>query len=203
MLRTSSIAIGTAMLLTAGGCGSNTTGVSAVQVASGECQFGGAAGQRVTSSCDFVLSDGKRFKCARQLTGSNGVALRAAGCVGLHALKLTTAQRSIGDEIARARACLAREGIRASGGAVLPNAPGVVSNAGSGSPDGELVISAHDPAFVAYYGSVTKARRLQGAVIGNARRVGGEVERHGAITILWTAVPPTRELAVVQSCVLR
>lgn len=65
---------------------------------------------------------------------------------------------------------------------------------GSNSPNGELIVgNGHDGAFIAFYTNPGRAKQLEPEIIQNARRVGGHVERHGVVTVLWIR-PPTSQL---------
>lgn len=74
--------------------------------------------------------------------------------------------------------------------------------AGPNSPDGEL-IAGYLPtgALIAFYRSIEKAERLEPAVLGNARRLHSQVERAGAVTILWLRPPTARIRRAMQGCV--
>jgi hypothetical protein len=98
--------------------------------------------------------------------------------------------------IARAHACVAAHGIRVSGGAVFPRQPGQASSA-----DGELIVGRGPPAFVAFYTDARKAQRLEPGVIRSARRFHGQVQRRGAVTVIWIAPPSNALRDAVESCV--
>jgi len=55
-------------------------------------------------------------------------------------------------------------------------------------------------AFIAFYTDAAKARRLQAGLTRNARRLGGQIERHGAVTVLWVHPPASDLRAAVQTC---
>jgi hypothetical protein len=98
--------------------------------------------------------------------------------------------------IANARRCVAGKGLRVIGGPVLPAPP-----PGSSSPDGELIVgSAATDVFIAFYTDADKAQRLQAGVVGDARRLGGRVERHGAATVLWMRPPASGLRTAMQAC---
>lgn len=73
--------------------------------------------------------------------------------------------------------------------------------AGPNSPDGEL-IAGYLPtgALIAFYRDIEKAARLEPAVLRNARRIGGQVERSGTVTIFWLRPPPALLRRAVQAC---
>jgi hypothetical protein len=97
----------------------------------------------------------------------------------------------------RARTCLTAKGLHAIGAAVLP------PNPGANMADGELVISSTHPTFIAFYIDTAKARRAEAAVMRNARRINGQVERRGATTIIWTRIPSSKLRASVEACLSR
>jgi len=111
-------------------------------------------------------------------------------------LVIPAAVRAVTAAIATARRCLTAAGLHAVGGPVIPPNP-----PGSTSPDGEVLVSAGPiPVFVAFYTDTGKARRLEGEVTRNAARIGGQVERRGAVTVLWTRPPGTKLRQTVEAC---
>ena len=66
-----------------------------------------------------------------------------------------------------------------------------------GSPDGELITGG---AFIAFYTDPRKAQRLEPEVRQNARRFGGQVVRHGAVTVLWIHPPASGLRGAVSGC---
>lgn len=56
-------------------------------------------------------------------------------------------------------------------------------------------------AFIAFYTDTDKARRLQAGLMRNARRLGGQIERHGAVTVLWVHPPASGLRTAVHTCV--
>jgi hypothetical protein len=182
---------------TASGCGSRDTRTGpAAQVVSGSCQTAAAGGRTVSQSCQFVLSDGRQFRCRREPKGPpKATDLHAAGCVKLPSLSLSAAQRSTFTVVYAASKCLTERGLRVVGGPTLP--------ADSQTPDGELVVRSIHPAFIAFYTDVAKADRLNSRVVRNARAFHGQVEKRDAVTIVW-AVPPAGGLRrTVEGCVFR
>ncbi len=82
-----------------------------------------------------------------------------------------------------------------------PNPPG------SSSADGELVVGktairrkAAPDAFIAFYTDAAKARRPPAELMRNARRLGGQIERYEAVTILWLHRPASGLRAAVHTC---
>jgi hypothetical protein len=85
--------------------------------------------------------------------------------------------------------CLLGQGLRVTGGPVFPSE----SQAPEGA-DGELIVgSGAGGAFIAFYRDASRAKRLEPDVAQNARRLGGQAERRGAVTVLWIR-PPTSGL---------
>jgi hypothetical protein len=110
-------------------------------------------------------------------------------------LVIPSAVRAVIAAIAKARTCLTARGLRAIGGPVLPATPG------SSSPDGELIVgNAASGTFIAFYTDAGKAQRLEAGVVRSASRVGGRVERHGAVTVVWIRPPATEVRKVVEAC---
>lgn len=96
------------------------------------------------------------------------------------------------NRIAAVKACLTSKGLAVHGGAT-------VGKLGPNSPDGELITTG---AFIAFYTDASNARRLEPALKQNAMHIGGQVERHGAVTVLWIRPPATRLRNDVSACVL-
>ncbi|MDQ2759511.1 MAG: hypothetical protein M3Y17_03485 [Actinomycetota bacterium] len=189
------------LVVAVGGCGSGgarTAGAGA-QVETSSCQSSGADGHVTSQSCSFVLSDGQQFRCHKAFEGSTPTARvleHTKGCVGLPSLKLFPAVRRMIAGLGKAQRCLTAKGVRVVGGPVLPPV-----SPRSSSPDGELALSrsAADAVFIAFYTDAARAQRLQAVLIQSARRVKGQVERHGAVTVLWIH-PPSGIRAAVQAC---
>ena len=179
-----------------------TVGAFADEVASTGCSgSSSSASSHVVSYCVFVIADGRRFRChgstlAQRQQSASSLA-RAAGCVALRPLVISRASRAVFAALVRVRGCLVDRGYEVIGGPVLPPQ-------GPTSPDGELTLGA--PAAVptiAFYDDPAKAARLEPAVIRRARRFSGQVERRGAVTILWLRAPPSVLRARVQACAWR
>jgi hypothetical protein len=58
-----------------------------------------------------------------------------------------------------------------------------------------------DHVFVAFYTDSAKAQRLEGQIVQNAKRFGGQVERRGAVTIVWVKPPGSGTRNGVEACV--
>jgi hypothetical protein len=109
---------------------------------------------------------------------------RDKGCLRMPSLVLSSAMRGVIRSIDKARSCLTGRRLRVVGGPVLPPQ-------GDPSPDGELIVGTAHGAFIAFYLNSAKATRLAPGIEHNAARTGGQVERRGAVTILWVAPPRT------------
>ncbi len=96
----------------------------------------------------------------------------------------------------KARSCLTVKGLRALGAPVLPP-----PSPSSSSADGEIVVgkSAAHAVFIAFYTDAARAQRLQAGLLSNARRLKGQVERRGAVTVL-SLHPPNSVQAAVRAC---
>jgi hypothetical protein len=202
-------ALAALVAILAGGCGTGThRNVSGARGASGSTEYGQAAegscmtgeahGKPLPSSCVFVLTDGRRFRCPQRLARVVQTASsleRSAACRAITPLHLSAAVRRVTALIESAQACLVAHGVRAIGSAVLP--PLTTPD----SPDGEL-IAGYLPggALIAFYRTIAKADRLAPAVLRNARRLHAQVQRSGAVTVFW-ARPPTAGLRdAVRAC---
>jgi hypothetical protein len=103
---------------------------------------------------------------------------------------MSVSLRAVAARIAVARACLTRNGLRVTGGPVFPQQ-------GPSSPDGELITRG---ALIAFYTGSRKAQQLEPEVRQNARRFGGQVVRHGAVTVLWIHPPASSLRNAVSGC---
>jgi hypothetical protein len=92
-------------------------------------------------------------------------------------------------QIFTAKQCLATRGLRVVGGPVLPS--------GRRIPDGEIVVTGRHPTFIAFFIDTAKAHRAAGMPVVR----GGQVQRHGRVTIVWTSRPSTGLRANVEACV--
>jgi len=100
-------------------------------------------------------------------------------CVALTALVIPARSRALFATIAKTRSCLSGRGLRVTGGPVFPAQ-------GSNSADGELIVGdAGGGALIAFYDDVRKAQRLEPRVRQNAKRLGGQLKRRGAVIVLW------------------
>ena len=210
----------------AGGCGSaasgpapltagRTVGVTPVaQVTQASCGAEGVAnGRRFTSSCVFMLVDGRRFRCPQRFAQSvqtAGSLERARACSAITPVHLGAAVKRVTATIEAAQACLTAHGVRAIGGPVLPISPvlpfGVphlpALAASQNGPDGELIAGfLPNGALLAFYRDVAKAVRLEPAILNNARRIHAQVQRRGATTIFWSRPPPAALRSAVTACV--
>jgi len=102
--------------------------------------------------------------------------------------------RALIREIDTARTCLTKKHLRVTGGPVFPEQSPT-------SPDGELIVGgAKGAAFVAYYTDVSRAEKLEPEVQQSAARDGGQVERHGAATVLFIHHPANKLRDDVLGC---
>jgi hypothetical protein len=193
-----------------GGCGTATNRSNAIgtghaagiadyaQAAEGSCATGDANGKPLKTSCVFVLTDGRRFRCPQrfaQVVQTASSLERSTACRTIAPLHLSAAVRRVTAAIESAQACLASRKVRAIGNAVLPPL------ADANSPDGELIAGyLPNGALIAFYRDVEKAERLEPAVLRNARRLHAQVERSGAVTIFWWRPPTATLRRAVQPC---
>ena len=210
----------------AGGCGSaasgpapmtagRTVGVTPVaQVTQASCGDGMAHGRRFTSPCVFMLVDGRQFRCPQRFAQAVQTASsleRARACVAIAPVQLGAAVRRVTTTIEAAQTCLTAHNVRAIGGPVLPVRPVLpvglpnpyARSASQNSPDGELIAGyLPNGALLAFYRDITKAARLEPAILSNARRLHAQVERRGTTTIIWSRPPSAALRSAVQGCVL-
>lgn len=200
------------VLVAAVGCGSTAkptpsapppaagTATPPTQLTLSSCTSTTGSRHRVSSSCLYVFSDGQRFRCSGSGSGrsaSSTAALEhARGCVALTRIVISAAARAVIARIDTTRACLSKRDLPVSGGPVFPQQS-------PSSPDGELIVgSGASGAFIAFYSDAGRAARLEPQVTLNARRVGGQVERRGATTVLWIHHAGKRLRAGVLACAL-
>ena len=145
-------------------CSSAATVAASSGVTSSEARRAGV------TSCMFVLTDGRRFKCSgpafARSTPTPSTLEHAKTCVTISPLILPASVRALVERIAAARTCLASNGLRVTGGPVFPPQ-------GPNSADGELVT---EGAIIAFYANQRKAKRLEPEVKQNARRFNGQVD---------------------------
>ena len=171
---------------------------AAAQVNSAACQTSGRDGKPTRQSCTFVLDDGRRLGCNRAFNGPTPSVpqLLRDGCRWLTPLKLTRSMRAVITRIDTGRSCLTSKGLHAVGGPAFPSRP-----ADPAQPDGELVIRASHPTFIAFYTDAARAKRIEPVL---RRDDAGEhllLERRGAVTIAWTRAPADDVRQTVWGCV--
>lgn len=196
------VLLAVAATLLAAGCGGShgaSTTAADSQVNSASCTTSGAAGKPTRTTCAFVLNDGRRLGCNRSLAGPTPSvrALLRDGCRWLTPLKLSASMRALIARIDGARRCLGSRGLRAVGGPAFPSRPPDPTQ-----PDGELVITAKGPSFIAFYTDAAKASRTLPAL---RRADAGKqilLERRGAVTVAWTHAPAGEVRSAVWGCVV-
>jgi hypothetical protein len=196
------------MLLTSG-CGAtavqteprstHSTAVSAVadQMTSPSCSASfNSNGSHEVRHCEYVLPDGRRFSCNMASFQTSAPTIseveHSKACVTLPRVSGPTASPAVVKAIGRSRVCLIRAGLAVQGGPVPPEGHG------PGGPEGELIVS---DALIAFYIDSGTAKRAEPEVLHNARGFHGEVERHGAVTVLWLQPPPNDLRSSVHRCV--
>ena len=153
--------------------------------------------------CVFVLPGGRRFNCnmaSLQTSAPTASQLESSrACLPLHPVSTPTASAGVISAIAKARACLTRHGLLVTGGPVPPEGHG------PGGPEGELVLA---PALIAFYANAQIARRAEPEILRNTHEIlrnthafDGEIDRRGAVTVLWIARPANGVRSIVQRCV--
>jgi hypothetical protein len=170
--------------------GSVPASVLTVQVSSTNCQtIGVRNGKRVdTADCVYVLSDGSRFRCP--MASSRSVQSvysleHAKACIRLTPIAIPPSWKPVFAAIEKARSCLARRGLRVTGGPSL-GAP----RHSPETPIGELVvINGNAPVLIGFYENSRVARQFEPTAIKNVKRVGGQLARHGAEIVIWSRPP--------------
>jgi hypothetical protein len=124
----------------------------------------------------------------RAAAPSAGEVEASKSCVALR----PAASSVVIEAIAKARACLRRDGFDVKGGPVPSRGHT------SAGPEGELVVG---DALIGFYTDPRSAQRAEPEVLRNAGGFGAKAERRGAVTVLWIR-PPARDLrARVLACV--
>jgi hypothetical protein len=121
----------------------------------------------------------------------------AKRCVPLSRLVMSASMRAVAARIEVARACVTRNGLRVTGGPAFPP-----ERSSPSSPDGELIAGTVG-VFIAFYTDPAKAQRLEPQVIHSAKRHGWQVERHGAVSVLWIHPPSSSARSTVEACAFR
>jgi hypothetical protein len=180
-------------LVGCGGSGGNADSAGAPRSA---VSAGSAGATRV-----FVLSDGARVRCPQAfghvVSGTETLELTAA-CRRLRPLAIPLSWRVVFSALARARSCLANEGLKVAGG---PNL-GLPSDS-SQTPIGELSIANGDaPTLIGFYVNSRVARRSERTALGKVKRF-GQVARRDEAIILWTRRPTSAQRDIAESCAFR
>jgi hypothetical protein len=116
-------------------------------------------------------------------------------CVSLRRVSAHSPSAHVVEAIANARACLTSHRLLVKGGPVPP------AGHGPGGPEGELIVgNGTGGAFIAFYPDPRSAERLEPEVTRNAHGFGGQVERGGAVTVVWIRPPASGLRASVQAC---
>jgi hypothetical protein len=147
--------------------------------------------------CEYVLPDGRRFNCNTASLPSMPTAeqiVTSKACVALPRVVAPMASPGVVEAIGKARACLRRSRLAVAGGPVPPEGHG------PGGPEGELITGG---ALIGFYIDARTAKRAEPGVVHNARAFHGDVERRGAVTILWVAHIREQVRSRVERCVFR
>jgi hypothetical protein len=195
------------LALACGGCG-QTEGrtVSApaaaapeggAQVTSQACSSSSTAGAPAQPArCDYVLSDGRRYRCPGGRFGSStptpAVLARTAGCFALAPLASATPAPAAVAAVSRSRTCLRAAGFTVTGGAT--------SLQGNGA-DGELTIRAGaGRALIGFYASARDAGLAEHALRASGQVSGEALERRGAQIVAWIRTPESRTRSSSRAC---
>ena len=118
---------------------------------------------------------------------------RDKGCVQLSRLVVPAATQAVFATIEKTRRCLTAKGLSVNGGLALrePHPQGAMPPPRQGQSDGELRIDYGEGSVtIGYYENPTAAKRHEATVAQRVKSIGGQVERQGAVDILWIAPPP-------------
>ena len=113
--------------------------------------------------------------------------------------RVPVASHAVVIAIDHVEACMVGAGLTVRGGPVPP------AGHGPGGPEGELTvgITHGGGALIAFYANSENAKQAEPDIRQNARRLHGEVEGHGAATILWLQAPTERLRSATQRCLTR
>jgi hypothetical protein len=190
----SAIAIGGAIALSSG---SAPAASSHLQIDSVSCLETSAPGHPAHGACTYLLTDGRRFKCPLRFSERRQTPTsleRARACRPLRPFHIPAAWKPVFTHLYAVQACLARKGVSTSGGPFLEG-PRPRTR-----PIGELITKTRPTAFIAFYTTARVAKRAEPQVLASARRIGGRVQRRGAVTVLWTKPPAARQRATAEAC---
>jgi hypothetical protein len=193
------LCVGTCLMVA--GCGGShpaSTAAADPQLNAASCATSGRAHKATRTTCTFVLNDGRRLGCNRNIVGPTPSVpqLLRDGCRWLAPLKLSRSMRAVIARIDSDRRCLTSKGLRAVGGPAFPSRPPDPTQ-----PDGELVISSTHPTFIAFYTDAARAQRIEPALRRDDARMHVFLERRGAVTIAWSQAPAGGLHQTVWGCV--
>jgi hypothetical protein len=198
--------------LCAAGCGGaakpTTTGptrLAAAVAAAGEgtssnCTSEGHGNSPEVTYCEFVLRDGRRFKCqGRRFEGSQPSASELAedkACAPLSRVAIPVLPRKVLTAMATVRKCLTNHGLQVTDGPVGPVGPGPPSGPYGVLDVGSVIDVPSDTALIAFDRQPHAANQRKHHVI----RIGAGEERHGAITVEWLRTPASALRTSVRAC---
>jgi len=144
-----------------------------------------------------VLTDGRRLRCPPSSANSvSSPSVLTRSCAHLTPLAVAANIRAVATAIASTRACLTARHRSFTGGPTMPPDP-----YSGDQPDGELTLGEDKTVgFIAFYRDERRARRLEPKLASNAKRIEGEVERHGAVTLVWSHPPSDALRADMRAC---
>jgi hypothetical protein len=170
-------------------------------------------------TCTVVLSDGQRYRCSSRFAQRLAPGLtptsvfeHAKACNQLSRLVIPAALRAVASRIGKVRICLSAHSLRVVGGLVFP-----VDRGAGYAPAGELDVSPRKTsstggvvlhgvglpgdALVGFYTDARHAASSARRVMKNVNRVGGQLERAGAESILWLTPPPHAVRDIFKACI--
>lgn len=204
--------VASAVALCADGCGGAakptmteaarlaSVGTSADEGTSSNCTGEQHGNSPEVTYCEFVLRDGRRFKCqGSAFEGSRPSASELAdnkACVSLSRVAIPVVPRTVLIAMARVRTCLTNQGLQVTGGPVGPEGPGPPSG-----PYGVLNVSSvvnvpTDTVLIAFDRHPRSAKRRKHHII----RSGAGEERRGAVTVEWLRTPASGLRTSVRAC---
>ncbi len=114
-------------------------------------------------------------------------------CRRLAPINIPAAQLQVLARVEETRTCLSGRGLHPHGGAQFLNRSG--SPIG---PRGELIVA---NAFLAFYENPAQAKLGALGIEANATSIGGTVEQHGTVALIWIHRPSPAERTAVTTCV--
>jgi hypothetical protein len=167
---------------------------------SSNCTGEGHGNSPEVTYCEFVLRDGRRFKChGRRFEGSQPSASELEedkACAPLSRVAIPVLPRTVLTAMARVRKCLTNHSLQVTGGPVGPVGPGPPSGPYGVLDVGSALNVLNDTVLIAFDRHLHNAKRRKHHVI----RIGSGEERRGAVTVEWLRTPSSALRTSVRAC---